>query len=227
MTRTSQPSSASVAPRISFILILALCCLMQIFSKQLFAQEAIRLFPGGIVEEQVSADTAMILTIALPGIGGRSDRSLFLQSQMSQGRQWGRVQLRSWQFQERLQPSHIRRLERIVEHSELILVDDQISGTLALRLRAPRQLGNPAVDWLYRLEVQAQLLEDADPPQLRSDFSTPPWRRVDMVLHGKIYRGQVRGVKTDASGASEPLDGEAWMSLQPPPAPRCWSSGKW
>lgn len=169
------------------------------------------------------------LTIVLPGIGGRSDRSIALRTTIREGRQVGRVHIRSWQFQDRLQPSHIRRLERKVEHCALELDGDgRLTGTLRLRLAGPAQLGNPAVT--YSADITLDLLpHPGPPPELRDDFSTPPWRRVDFPLHGQLYQGTYSGTWQRDQQAPEWRYHAAWAGLsyrQLPGGPAV-SAGDW
>lgn len=174
------------------------------------------IFPG---EPLPAADDTMPqqLVIGFPGIGGRSDQSIFLQTQLRDGAQSGQVQIRSWQFQDRLQPSHIRRLQRTVDSLELSWRDGRIVGEIAFTLSGPEQLGNPAVRHSFSGRIELTRSPDAQalPPILRSDFSTPSWRRVDFTMHGVVYSGQIEGRWQTNDEAPRDISQQAWAARSP------------
>ncbi|TVR39824.1 MAG: hypothetical protein EA402_14270 [Planctomycetota bacterium] len=166
-----------------------------------------------ILPDQTKTNQRQQLTLVLPGIGGRSDRSIAIRVNVVNGQVAGNPEIRSWTFQDRLQPSHIRRLERQVTAMNLEIEEQRIRGQLKLRMAGPRQLGNPAVEYLAQVHVDLRL-SSGPAPMLRDDFSTPPWRRVDFPLHGAIFQGTYEGTWTRNQQSPEHRFHAAWASLQ-------------
>ncbi|TVR13549.1 MAG: hypothetical protein EA401_06495 [Planctomycetota bacterium] len=170
---------------------------------------------SGEVLPSARPDHRQQVVIGLPGIGGRSDRSVFVRTHLRDGEQDGQIDLRSWQFQEDLQPSHIRRLQRVVDTLEFSLEDGHLQGTIAFTLSGPQQLGNPAVEYRFRGQFRLNQSPETLPPLLRSDFSTPSWRRVDFPLHGVVYTGQITGTWQRNDDPPQDILQEVWAARSP------------
>lgn len=190
------------------------------------AVEPVVVFLGS--DQPPAPGPARAVVIALPGIGGSPERGVFLRLDQLADGSWQTRQVRTWQFQPNLQPSHIRKLERTLNPNAIQLDGDRLSMRGDLALRAPRQAGQAAVAIDLTLDLQLEAAESWQPPILRTHFSDPPWRLTTLALHGQIYAGRVTGTIQRDSGDIVPIDAPAYASSQPRGGNRVWvTGGEW
>lgn len=165
------------------------------------------------------------VTLAFPAIGGAVDRSLFLRFHVRDGRVVGTPTSRFWLQQTGMQPSHISRQKREVTLDTLAVTPEGVSGPVLVEVTVPAQLGQPAITDRFELRLNLAPQPGEPLPNLRTDYSTPSWRRIDLPLAGELLRGEVAVVWTHTRGAAETrkefrLDGlGSWQPLAAPGGP--------
>jgi hypothetical protein len=190
----------------------------------LSAAEPILLLDGAQPPPPAGHDTAPLreLSIALPGIGGEAVQSVFLAGRWQDGAWRGQPTIRAWQQQRGLQPSQISKQSRkLVDETVLVRDGDGWRVQLIIEIQTPAQARQPRMlDWFA---VRGQLTPHAgDPPVLRLDRSTPPWRRNDLPLVGTMYRGdlevkhrRVIGEGAQAQTSERTVASAVWLADEP------------
>ncbi len=154
--------------------------------------ERVVLLDGSAPLPAESSDRSVIL--AFPGIGGAPERSLFFRCEWKDGKLLGEPAVRVWQQQANLQPSQIAKQTREVEAREFRRTKaGGWAGRLALVVATPEQVGHEDVVERFELSFEVAPAPGEPLPVLRSDYSTPPWRRLDWPLAGTLLRGTARG----------------------------------